>query len=51
MLLRRANGEDELGSVIGLLVMISVIAGTVPPAAPLNDPAITRPGGWILMGV
>jgi hypothetical protein len=28
--------------------MISVIAGTVPPAEPLNDPAITRPGGWIL---
>ena len=35
----------------GRLVMINMIAGTVPPAGPLNDPAIILPGGGFLVAV
>ena len=43
-----ANGEDEFDAVIGLLAMISVVAGKVSPGEPRDDPAVTTVEGWIL---
>ncbi len=42
------NGEDEFDAVIGLLAMISVVAGTLPPGDPRDDPAVVAVEGWIL---
>ena len=42
------NGEDEFDAVIGLLAMISVITGKLPPGEPRDDPAVTTVEGWIL---
>jgi hypothetical protein len=42
------NGEDEFDAVIGLLAMISVVTGALPPGEARGDPAICTVEGWIL---
>lgn len=42
------NGEDEFDAVIGLLAMISVVAGVLRPGEPRDDPAMSTVEGWIL---
>jgi hypothetical protein len=42
------NGEDEFDSVIGLLALIGVVAGTIPAGEPHDQPAIATTEGWIL---
>jgi hypothetical protein len=41
------NGEDEFDAVAGLLGMIAVVTGTIPPGEP-PDAEITTIEGWIL---
>jgi len=41
------NGEDEFDAVVGLLGMIAVVTGTIPPGEPAGA-EITTTEGWIL---
>jgi hypothetical protein len=41
------HGEDEFDAVAGLLGMIAVVTGTIPPGEP-PDAEITTIEGWIL---
>jgi hypothetical protein len=42
------NGEDEFDATVGLLGMISVIAGAMESGEPRDDPDVTSVEGWIL---
>jgi hypothetical protein len=42
------TGEDEFDAVVGMLGMISVVTGRVPPGVPDDDPAVLSTEGWIL---
>jgi hypothetical protein len=42
------TGEDEFDAVIGVLGMISVLTGAVPPGVPADDQAVLETEGWIL---
>jgi hypothetical protein len=42
------SGEDEFDAVIGLLAMISVVTGALPPGEARDDQAICTVEGWIL---
>jgi hypothetical protein len=42
------TGEDEFDAVVGVLGMISVLTGAVPPGVPADDPAVRQTEGWIL---
>jgi hypothetical protein len=41
-------GEDEFDAVVGLLGLISVVTGAIPPGVPPGDPAVLATEGWIL---
>jgi hypothetical protein len=42
------DGEDEFDAIAGVLGMIAVVTGVIPPGVPAADPAVTAIEGWIL---
>jgi hypothetical protein len=42
------DGEDEFDAMIGLLGVIAVVTGKLPPGEPRDDPAVITTEGWIL---
>ena len=41
-------GEDEFDAISGVLGMIAVVTGEIPPGVPAGDPVVAATEGWIL---